>query len=200
MHILYFHMAFPYDVWKSTLWTLSETSHLSKDAKFVWGCVRYGKISLPLNKSIVCHHSGCLGKWRRKRNLFLCCWSTRPGSDHYFHKCLSVRPCPIFKISQNKTYKTGVINDPLGQTHSLTSSEHCFRLKFVLLWKVGTYERTYERITWSLLAGLWIWPSGSLMTQVLCCLLLAQTKIKGGKEPDFLFVLFSSARIWGVVL
>ena len=24
--------------------------------------------------------------------------------------------------------KTGVINDPLGQTHS----EHCFRLKFVL--------------------------------------------------------------------
>ena len=28
-------------------------------------------------------------------------------------------------------YKTGVINYPLGQTHSLASSEHCFR--FVLL-------------------------------------------------------------------
>ena len=28
--------------------------------------------------------------------------------------------------------KTGVINDPLGQTHSLASSEHCFHLKFVL--------------------------------------------------------------------
>ena len=28
--------------------------------------------------------------------------------------------------------KTEVSNDPLGQTHSLASSEHCFRLKFVL--------------------------------------------------------------------
>ena len=26
----------------------------------------------------------------------------------------------------NKLYKTGVINDPLGQTHSHASSEHCF--------------------------------------------------------------------------
>ena len=36
-----------------------------------------------------------------------------------------------------KLSKTGVINDPLGQTHSLGSSEHCFRLKFVLFWKSG---------------------------------------------------------------
>ena len=28
--------------------------------------------------------------------------------------------------------KTSVINDPLGQSHSLASSEHCFRVKFVL--------------------------------------------------------------------
>ena len=28
--------------------------------------------------------------------------------------------------------KTGVVNDPLGQTYSLASSEHCFRLKIVL--------------------------------------------------------------------
>ena len=28
--------------------------------------------------------------------------------------------------------KTRVINDPLGQIHSLASSKHCFRLKFVL--------------------------------------------------------------------
>ena len=43
-----------------------------------------------------------------------------------------------------KVTKTGVINDPLGQTHSLASSEHCFRLKFVLLARflnVGTYVR-----------------------------------------------------------
>ena len=30
-----------------------------------------------------------------------------------------------------KHYKTGVINDPLGQTHNLACSEHCFHLKFV---------------------------------------------------------------------
>ena len=33
---------------------------------------------------------------------------------------------------KKSSYKTDVINDPLGQTHSLASSEHCFRLKFVL--------------------------------------------------------------------
>ena len=40
-----------------------------------------------------------------------------------------------------------VINDPLGQTHSLASSEHCFRFKFVLFWKVGMDRRTDERTT-----------------------------------------------------
>ena len=41
------------------------------------------------------------------------------------------------------TYKTGVINDLLGQTYpqSRQYSEHCFRLKFVLFWKVGTNGR-----------------------------------------------------------
>ena len=29
-------------------------------------------------------------------------------------------------------YMTSVTNDPLGQTHRLASSEHCFRMKFVL--------------------------------------------------------------------
>ena len=29
-------------------------------------------------------------------------------------------------------YKTGVINDPLGQTHIFASSERCFHLTFVL--------------------------------------------------------------------
>ena len=53
-----------------------------------------------------------------------------------------------------KEYKTDVINDPLGQTHSLTSSDPCFRLKFVLFWKVGTDGRTNGRHVqkqWSLL-------------------------------------------------
>ena len=35
-------------------------------------------------------------------------------------------------ITKLSSCKTGVINDPLGQTHSFASSEHCFRLKFVL--------------------------------------------------------------------
>ena len=30
-------------------------------------------------------------------------------------------------------YKTGVFNDPLGHTHSLASSEHCFHMKFVFV-------------------------------------------------------------------
>ena len=40
----------------------------------------------------------------------------------------------IFQNFQKQTVdKTGVINDPLGQTHSLASSEHCFLLFCVLL-------------------------------------------------------------------
>ena len=43
-------------------------------------------------------------------------------------------------------YKTGVINDdPLGQTHSLTNSEHCSRFKFVLFRQMETDERTNGR-------------------------------------------------------
>ena len=35
-------------------------------------------------------------------------------------------------LGQHNAHKTGVINDPLGQAHSLANSEHCFHLKFVL--------------------------------------------------------------------
>ena len=48
-------------------------------------------------------------------------------------------------LSKNNIDKTGVINDPLGQTHSLAISEHCFRLTFDLFWKVGTDGRTDGR-------------------------------------------------------
>ena len=54
---------------------------------------------------------------------------------------------PNGETTNTNCYKTGVINDPLGQTHSLASSEHCYRLKFVLFWQLGTYWRTYERTT-----------------------------------------------------
>ena len=45
-------------------------------------------------------------------------------------------------VKYKKKDKTGVINDPLGQTHSHASSEHRFRFKFVLFWLVGTDGRT----------------------------------------------------------
>ena len=45
-----------------------------------------------------------------------------------FNHCRSTHG--IGSKMKNKSHKTGVINDPLGQTHSLASSEHCFHLKF----------------------------------------------------------------------
>ena len=52
-------------------------------------------------------------------------------------------------------YKTGVINDPLGQTHSHASSEHCF--VFLDLKSV----RTTCAKQLSLPAVTLGWPSGS---------------------------------------
>ena len=64
------------------------------------------------------------------------------------HCAFAGRDCLHFTLSvvQKSFNKTGVINDPLGQTHSLASSEHCFRLKcvcFARVWKVDV--RTYGR-------------------------------------------------------
>ena len=53
---------------------------------------------------------------------------------------------PTDKVHKTNSYKTGVINDPLGHTHSLASSEHCFGLKFVFILKSGD-GRTHERTT-----------------------------------------------------
>ena len=50
------------------------------------------------------------------------------------------------RAKSNKN-KAGVINDPLSQTHSLASSDHCFRFKLVWFCKVGTNVRTCERTT-----------------------------------------------------
>ena len=55
------------------------------------------------------------------------------------------------------------IHDPLGQTHSLASNEHCFH--FVLFCKIfkGGDGRTYDmwEKQWSLSAVTVGWPSGS---------------------------------------
>ena len=52
-------------------------------------------------------------------------------------------PCKLQNdpLENKKWYKTWVIHDPLGKTHSPSSSDRGFQLKFALLWKVGT--RTY---------------------------------------------------------
>ena len=46
---------------------------------------------------------------------------------------------------ENNPYKTGVINDPLGQPHSQASSEHCF----LLFWfsRFEKWGRTHGRTT-----------------------------------------------------
>ena len=58
-----------------------------------------------------------------------------------------------------RNYKTGVINDPLGQTKSLDCSEHCFRFKFVLFWKVGTDIRTDGRTNGQQVQKQWSLPA-----------------------------------------
>ena len=69
-------------------------------------------------------------------------------------------------------YKTGVINDSLGQTHSLAGSQHCFLLFcFSRFEKWGrTYGWTYGqyvRKQWSLPAVTLGWPSGSIKRESL---------------------------------
>ena len=68
----------------------------------------------------------------------------------------SVFFCLILKLWEGRTgnrnivNKTGVINDPLGHTHSLAISEHCFHLKFVLYEKWGWTDEHMQK-QWSLL-------------------------------------------------
>ena len=69
--------------------------------------------------------------------------------------------CWVFKIGK---YKTGVINDPLCQTHSHASNEHCFLL--FCFSKFETWGRTdgqHVRKQWSLPAVTLGWPSGSII-------------------------------------
>ena len=62
------------------------------------------------------------------------------------------------------SYKTGVINDPLGQTHSLATREHCFSFVLFLLdiekWRRTDGQHVQKQL--SLLAVIVWWPSGSI--------------------------------------
>ena len=65
-------------------------------------------------------------------------------------------------IFNKNNYKTSVINDPLGQTHSHASSEHCFLLFcFSRFEKWRWMDGRHVRKQWSLPAVTLGWPSGS---------------------------------------
>ena len=63
--------------------------------------------------------------------------------------------------------KTGVINDPLGQTHSLASSEHCFVLKSGDGWTDGRtddkFKNNYHYRPW-----LWVGFVDQFMLVTMC--------------------------------
>ena len=56
---------------------------------------------------------------------------TVKANQAHIYSLINVLPDIYFPITNRKQNKTGVINDPLGQTHSLASSEHCFRWEVV---------------------------------------------------------------------
>ena len=70
-------------------------------------------------------------------------------------------------FKQDKHYKTGVINDPLGQTHSHASSEHCFLFCFARFEKWGRTDRQHVRKKLSLPAVTVDWPSGSINSAII---------------------------------
>ena len=64
---------------------------------------------------------------------------------------------------KEKGNKTGVIDDPLGQTHGHDSSEHCFLLFcFSRFEKWGRTEGEHVRKQLSLPSVTLGWPSGSI--------------------------------------
>ena len=84
----------------------------------------------------------------------------------------------LFAIRPTKD-KTGVINDPLGQTHSHASSEHCFLL-FWFSRFVRTDVRTTCAKTMSVTLG---WPSGSISSEfcytLFCSLYIFSRPLRG---------------------
>ena len=56
-------------------------------------------------------------------------------------------------FTRPKCYKTGVFNDPLGRTHSLASSEHCF----LCFEKWGRWWRTDNMYEKSNPYRKWLW-------------------------------------------
>ena len=67
------------------------------------------------------------GKWDHSQETTL----TGPVNTHKGLLIIKEIDCNA-TFNRMKLNKTGVINDPLGQTRSLVSSENCFLMKFAL--------------------------------------------------------------------
>ena len=110
------------------------------------------------------------------------CVNKRTFSSKYFcsFSIFHVEICLIKRITGTNDHlcmydrwkwnKSGVINDPLGKTHSLASSEHCFHLKFVLFWKGVTDGRKNGHVQkqWWLPAVTVGRPRGSIVLMSAC--------------------------------
>ena len=81
-------------------------------------------------------------------------------ADHSHGRYITLFTHVVRRHFSYKTNKTGVINDPLGQTHSHASSEHCFVLFVFVDLKSGD-GRTDE---WTTCAKILGWPIGSIMS------------------------------------
>ena len=85
----------------------------------------------------------------------------------FSQKAQCVKDSCCLLMSTNINTYTVVLNDPLGQTHSHASSEHCFLLFcFSSFEKWGRTYGEHEEFTkqWSLPAVTMGWPSGSIHT------------------------------------
>ena len=64
-----------------------------------------------------------------------------------YEVCLLHTHRPDVCASEKNCYKSGVINDQLGQINKFASNKHCFQLKFVVLLDFEKWGRTYGRTT-----------------------------------------------------
>ena len=169
-------LKYEYDVLKSRYWRLFLCNRKPEKMSFNISIIDYNLKSIFLKKKKITVGSfniliiiflflfPMMYNWWKNRTFYL-----MPGPmwacfvDCYISVQASelergINPCEIRKR------KTGVINDPLGQTNSLASNERCFRLKFVSFSLFCLYGRTDNmcenndpyRPPW-----LWGWPRGS---------------------------------------
>ena len=116
-------------------------------------------------------------------------------SGHYSQKYISYKktcvhqwsPLPDPQSHQQRSLFSLKI-DPLGQPKVTAGKDHCFRtycpyVRTYVRPHFSNLEKQNNRKQCSLLAWLWVWPSGSLMTPVLFVLFCAILK-SGDERTD----------------